>query len=86
MENAIDSGGELADLGKSVGRDLLDSAKLDLFPMPHTCLTFGVLENPSVLTALRLRADDAGVTADLLDEIAKSASPQSELLKILGLA
>ncbi len=86
MENTIDSGGDLAELGKSVGQDLLDSAKMDLFPMPHTCLTFGILENPSILTALRLKAEESGITADLLDKIAKSPSPKSELLETLGLS
>jgi hypothetical protein len=86
VEYTIDSGGELADLGKSVGQDLLDSSKMDLFPMPHTCETFGVLEAPEVLTAIRLKSQEMGITAEVLDELAKTPSPKAGLLRLLGLS
>jgi hypothetical protein len=85
VRNQIDAGGCLAFAGRSVGEDLLQSANLDIFPMPLTCSTYGVLENPSILTALRLRGEELGITALLLDEIAKEPSPSSSLKKLLRL-
>lgn len=82
----IDSGGSLAVTGKSIGEDLLSSAKLDLYPMPETCKAFGILDAPYLLTALRLHADEVGVTAEQLDELAKLPSPSAALAALLGLA
>ena len=85
VKSRIDAGGALAETGKSVGEDLLSSAKMDMFPMPHTCSTFGIADDPSILTAIRLRADDVGVDAEVLDELAKSEDPRSSLRRLLGL-
>lgn len=84
VKSEIDAGGCLAFVGKSVGEDLLRSARLDVFPMPLTCSTYGITENPSLLTVLRHRGDELGLTAEKLDEIAKMPSPAQALRDLLG--
>jgi hypothetical protein len=54
--------------------------------MPKTCRTFGVLEDPDILTLLRLRAEEGGVGTEDLDEVAKTEMPGLELRRILGVA
>lgn len=76
----------MATSGKSVGEDLLRSASLDMFPMPHTCVAFGILEEPSILTALRLKSSELGITAEKLDQLAKEPSPKQALKDLLGLS
>ncbi len=76
----------MARTGVSVGEDLLRCAMLDVLPMPKTCRTFGVLEDPDILTLLRLRAEDGGVGSDDLDDAAKSEMPGLELRRLLGVA
>jgi hypothetical protein len=82
----LDCGGSLAKTGVSVGEDLLRCARLDILPMPKTCRTFGVLEDPDILTLLRLRAEEGGVGTEDLDEVAKTEMPGLELRRILGVA
>lgn len=81
----LDAGGSIASIGKTVGEDLLSSARLDIFPMPHTCKAFGILEEPSILTALRLRYEELGITPEKLDEMSKKPAPLCELRKALNL-
>lgn len=83
VKSQIDAGGCLAFVGKSVGEDLLRSARLDMFPMPLTCTTYGITDSPSLLTALRHRWESLGITEETLDEIAKMPDPVQSLKKLL---
>lgn len=82
----LDCGGSLVRTGVSVGEDLLRCAMLDVLPMPKTCRTFGLLDDPDILTVLRLRAEDGKVRAEDLDEVAKTQMPGAELRRMLGVA
>lgn len=82
----LDCGGSLVRTGVSVGEDLLRCARLDILPMPKTCRTFGILDDPDILTLLRLKADDGDLGAEDLDGAAKSEMPGVELRKLLGVA
>lgn len=82
----LDCGGSLAQTGVSVGEDLLRCAMLDVLPMPKTCRTFGILEDPDILTLLRLKSEDGLLTAEDLDEAAKTEMPGVELRRLLGVA
>lgn len=81
----LDCGGSLVRTGVTVGQDLLRCAGLDLLPMPKTCRTFGLLEDPDILTALRLKAEDGAIDSERLDEMAKSERPGVELRRFLGI-
>ena len=74
----------MAFVGESVGEDLIRSAQLDMFPMPLTCSTFGITENPALLTVLRHKKEELGITAEILDEIAKTPSPAKVFRELLG--
>jgi hypothetical protein len=80
----LDSGGSLGQTGVSVGEDLLRCAMLDIFPMPKTCRTFGLLEEASILEAVRRKVQDGLLDASMLDEMAKSECPREELRGIIG--
>jgi hypothetical protein len=82
----LDCGGSLAKTGVSVGEDLIRCAMLDVLPMPKTCRTFGILEDPDILTLLRLKSENGLLSAEELDEAAKTEAPGVELRKLLGVA
>ncbi len=81
----LDCGGSLTKTGITVGEDLLRCAKLDILPMPKTCRVFGLLDDPDLLSVLRLRDEDGAVVPGDLDEIAKSESPRDGLREFLNL-
>lgn len=81
----LDCGGSLVQTRITVGEDLLRCANLDIFPMPKTCSTFGVLDDPDILTFVRLKAEEGKIGPDELDEVAKSETPRAELRRVLGL-